>query len=188
MQACFTPLLTTPPKPMVSPITSVAMLAATDKEVNWIGLYEGILRFQLRGKSLQLKLRNRVQTFSTEFRIFSLPLGSAWHFYHHTLDISSFTAVIKTGTLLQKTVNWMLYTICVSMLGWIVTNRRNTKTLQCQKRLKGCAAPCGIPFYVTAIISITISLGWLLPQLCKDIKTCHTSQAQSSKRFIPAFG
>lgn len=75
MQACFTLLLTTPPKPMVSPITSVAMLAATDKEVNWIGLYEGILRFQLRGKSLQLKLRNRVQTFFHRIQNFFPPFG-----------------------------------------------------------------------------------------------------------------
>ena len=173
---------------MVSPITSVAMLAATDKEVNWIGSYEGILRFQLRGKSLQLKLRNRVQTFSQNSESFS-SLWALLRTFTVTLRcLPSFIAAIKTGTSLQKTVNWTLYVLCLSMLGWVVTNRRNTKKLQCRQGLKGCTAPCCVAFYVTATVSFTISLGWFLPQLCKDIKICHTSQAQSSKRFIPAFG
>jgi len=151
---------------MVSPITSVAMLAAADKEVNSTGSYAGILGFQLRGKSLQQKPRNRVQTFSQNSEFFS----SVRHFCCHGLRcLPAFIAAIKTGTLLQKTVNWMLYAIHPSMLAGAVTNRRITKKIQCQQGAAGCpaprTAPCCVAFYLTAIFSFTISLGRFLPQL-----------------------
>lgn len=97
MQTRLTPLLSAPPKPMASPITSVAMLAARDKEMNQIASYGGIPSVQLGGKSLQLKGSDPFIEF------FSSPWALHGTFAAILLCPPSSGAVSKTGTSLQST-------------------------------------------------------------------------------------
>lgn len=108
MQTRLTPLLSAPPKPMSSPITSVAMLAATDKEMNQIASYGGILSVRLGGKSLQVKGSNPFIEFS------SSPWSLHGTFAAILLCPPSSSTVNKTGTLLQNT-ELMLCTLALSL-------------------------------------------------------------------------
>lgn len=46
-------------------------------------------------------------------------------------DVCLPTVLWPKQELYWRKLNWVLYVICLSLLGWTVTNRRNTRKLQC---------------------------------------------------------
>lgn len=91
---------------MVSPIASVAMLAATDKEVNWIGSCEGIPRVSVRRKVPAVEAEEHSSHFFTEFRIFS-SLWALHGIFTITLSMSTFLRWLQSKQELHCRKLWI---------------------------------------------------------------------------------
>lgn len=169
MQTCLTPLLSAPPKPMASPITSVAVLAATDNEMNRIASYKEILGFQLR-KVPAVEAEELGSSPFTEVQNFFHPLCSAWRFYCHTP--MSFSTANRTGTLC--TVFNLQFSAVISLYAGMSCHKQKKYQDPCTSTgQKGCPAPCSMAFCVTAS-------PFLLGGFCHSFVRKKTSQIPGS--------
>lgn len=178
MQTCLTPLLSAPPKPMASPITSVAVLAATDNEMNRIASYKEILGFQLR----------KVPAVEAEEQ------GSS-HFYRGSeffppfvlcmALLLSYSHVIQHCKQNRNFVHCVQFTVFCSNLSLRWHELSQTEEIPRPlhvNRAKRLPSSLQHGFLCN---SFTISLGWFLPQLCKEKDVTNPRLSPATDSFPP---
>lgn len=165
---------------MASPITSVAVLAATDNEMNWIASYKEILGFQLR-KVPAVEAEELGSSPFTEVQNFFHPLCSAWRFYCHT-PMCSFIQHRKQNRNFVHCVQFTVFCSNLSLRWHELSQTEEIPRPLHINRAKRLPSSLQHGFLCN---SFTISLGWFLPQLCKEKDVTNPRLSPATDSFPP---